>query len=223
VRQAMVNPNTGEAVPSEQIRRGFAVDKDTYVMVDDEELKALVPAESRTIQIEQFVPNAAINHQWYERAYYLGPDESNDAYAALVAALGDNQLEGVARWVMRKRSYVGSLQVSHGHLLMVSLRYADEVIAASSLPRPEGRALDRKEVAMAEQLVAALHTEFDPNQYHDEHRQRVLDFIDEKAKGKKPRLRLVKGPKETKDESLLAALTASMKAVKSPQKRRASA
>lgn len=214
VKQGMVNPETGEPVPSEHIRRGFAVSEDNCVLVDTADLENLTPKESRSIQIECFVPNEQINHQWYERAYYLGADGNTGDYAALVKALGDNKLEGVARWVMRKRSYIGSLQASQGYLLMVTLRYADEVIPVSSLPKPEGRALAKNEVKLAEQLVETLHTEFDLNEYHDEYRKRVLDFVEAKAKGRKPRLRLVKGPKITDPDNLTAVLTASMKSLK---------
>src|SRR5881628_2312694 len=74
VKQAMVNPNTGQPIPSEQIRRGFEVAPGTYVILSDAELEERQPKESRSIQIERFVPDEQINHQWYERPYYLSPD-----------------------------------------------------------------------------------------------------------------------------------------------------
>lgn len=214
VKQVMVNAETGEPVPSDQVRRGFEIDEDRYVILNDKEMEDLQPPESRTIQIECFVPTQQINHQWYERAYYLGVDGQSTDYAALAAALSDNKLEGIARWTMRKRSYLGSLQAHQGSLLMVALRYADEVIPASSLPKPEGRALARNELLLAEQLIAALHTEFDPAEYHDEYRERVMAFIDAKAKGRTPHLRLVKGPKSTEEDNLEKVLKASMKSLK---------
>jgi DNA end-binding protein Ku len=220
VRQAMVNPDTNEEVPSEEIVKGLKLENGNYALIDKADLETLTPPESRTIEIVQFVPNEQINHQWYERAYYLGPDGETEAYSALMSALSDHKREGVARWVMRKRRYIGSLQVSHGYLIMVSLRYADEVILADHLPKPGGKALAKKELALAEQLVETLHGDFNPSDYHDEHRQRILDFVQAKSKGRAPKLRLVKPPPDTDEKDLLDVLS---KSLKSSKKERASA
>lgn len=214
VKQVMVNGSTGEPVPTEDIQRGFEVSPDAFVVVDDAELEKLAPKESRTIRIEHFVPNEQINHQWYERPYLLSPDTDSAEYFALVEALGENKLEGVARWVMRKREYVGSLQATHGYLMMIALRTADEVIPASSLPRPAGRALDKRELALAGQLINGLHGQFDPSRYHDEYRERLMEFIKAKAKGRKPKLRLVRPPKTTAPDHLIKVLAASVKSLR---------
>lgn len=214
VKQVMVNGATGEPVPTENIRRGFEVSNDAFVFVEDAELEKLAPKESRTIRVERFVPNEQINHQWYERPYLLSPDTDGAEYFALVEALGDNKLEGVARWAMRKRAYVGSLQASHGYLMMITLRTADEVIPVSSLPKPAGRPLDKKELALAGQLINALEGTFDPNRYHDEYRERLMEFIQAKAKGRKPKLRLVRPPKTTAPDHLIKVLAASVKSLR---------
>jgi DNA end-binding protein Ku len=218
VKQMMVDPETGEPVPNEEIRRGFQVDENTFVIAEKEEIEQLHSQESRSIQVECFVPNEQINHQWYERPYYLGPDEDAGEYAALVKALGDNELEGVAHWVMRTRSYIGSLQASDGHLLMVTLRHADEVIPVSSLPRPEGRKLDANELKLAEQLVGALHTDFNHSAFHDEYEERVMAFIRAKAKGHAPKLRLMRPHKAKEQDNLAAVLTRSMEALRKERK-----
>lgn len=214
VRQVMVNAETGEPVPSERMRRGVEVDDGTFVILRDDELQKLVPDDSRSIRIEQFVPNEQINHQWYERPYILGPDGQDDDYFALAAALRDNRLEGLASWVMRKRRYLGSLQVSQGYLVMVTLRTAEEVIAVTSLPKPEGRALDKKELALAKQLIEGLHGKFDPSLYTNEYQDRLMKFIQAKAKGDKPKLRLVRAPRVTKQEDLTGVLSASLKSLR---------
>lgn len=218
VKQSMVNPETGEIVPQEQIQRGYQADESTYVVFDKAELEQLQPSDSRSITIESFVPRAQISHQWYERPYYLGPDGRDGDYAALAAALADSGLEGVARWVMRKRQYLGSLQALDGHLMMVTLRHADEVVLAGSLPAPEGRALNAKELKLAEQLIGALHTDFDPTRYRDEYRERVMAFIEAKAKGRQPRLRLVKPSKAREPQDLAAILSRSVKAASKGRK-----
>jgi DNA end-binding protein Ku len=167
IKQRMVAPENEEEVPKENIQRGLEVEPGTFVVLDEDELARLEPKASRDIEITRFVPAARINHQWYERPYYLGPDGDSSAYFALANALERSEREGVARWVMRDKQYIGALNVKDGYLVLVTLRHADEVIAANQLPKPGGRALDDREIQMARQLVAALEDEFRPEDYYD--------------------------------------------------------
>jgi DNA end-binding protein Ku len=106
--------------------------------------------------------------------------------------LRNKEKEGVARWVMRKQPYVGALRAEGDHLVLFTLRNAEEVLSAKDLPRPAGRAPDKKELSMAKQLVELLKGEFNPKDYQDEYRARVKEFVEKKAKGHAPKLRLVK-------------------------------
>lgn len=196
VKQHMVNRDTGEEVPNEEIRKGFEIEPGTFVILDEEELKSLEPEPSRDIEITEFVPTGAIAPEYYDRPYYLGPDGDQTAYFALAEALSNQGKEGVAHWVMRNQKYVGALGVQGDHLVLSTLRNSSEVLSARDLPRPAGRAPDKKELNMAKQLVGLLQGEFDPKDYKDEYRERVMEFIEQKAKGKAPRLRIVK-PKRT--------------------------
>ncbi len=213
VKQRMVVPETGKEVPREEIRRGLEVEPGTFVTFSEEELAKFEPPESRDIEVTRFVPPEQINHQWYERPYYLGPDEDADSdYFALAKALGSTGREGVARWVMRKKTYTGALQARDNYLLLVTLRHADEVLSAKELPQPAGRALDPREIQMAQQLVSVLEDEFRPEDFRDEYRDRVMQFIEAKAKGQKPKLQVMKAKKGT--TSLLDALAASLEGAK---------
>ncbi|MDT4968169.1 MAG: end-binding protein Ku [Acidobacteriota bacterium] len=212
VKQHMVNPETDEEVTNEQIQKGFEIEPGTFVLLTDEDLKSLEPEPSRDIDITEFVPPEAISQQWYERPYYLGPDGDEDAYFALAEALEKRGRLGVAHWVMRNKSYLGALRAEDGYLLLVTLRDAEEVISARNLPKPAGRAPTQSELKLATQLLGALAGEFDPKEYKDEYRARVMEFIEHKAKGHAPRLRLVKSKRKT--SSLNDALAKSLKAVK---------
>lgn len=212
VRQEMVNPDTGEIVDHEEVRRAFQTDDGDFVMLDEEELAELEPEASRDIEITRFVEPAAITHQWYDRPYYLGPDESDEKYFALAEALRRQEKEGVARWVMRKKEYVGALRLEGDHLMLMTLRHAGEVVPASSLKAPPGRDLDRREVDMATQLVAALEDELDLAEYRDEYRDRVLELVEAKAEGKV--VKFPKAPKKKTDDSLSKMLEQSLKAAK---------
>jgi DNA end-binding protein Ku len=210
VAQALVNPDTDEVVSFEQTRRGYVASDGEMVILQSDELAALAPKESRHITLSRFVPTDVVDPQWYDRPYYLGPDRSENAYAALTEALGRSELEGVAHWVMRKKAYVGALRVHDGHLALISLRHAGEVVPIETLELPSGPDLDKKELDMAKQLMGMLEADFDPTEYRDEYRDQLVALIESKKRGKKPNLKVV-APKARTDD-LTAALTASLRA-----------
>src|SRR4030095_13711586 len=185
VKQHMVDPGTNKEVPNDEIQKGYQIEPGTFVILTDEELEKLQPEPSRNIEITRFVPPDHVSSQWYDRPYYVGPDGDQNNYFALVDALANKDREGIARWVMRGKEYAGALRSQDDYLMLVTLRHPEEVISALDLPTPSGKALDKKEIGMAKQLVELLEGEFDPNEFHDEYRERVLEFIELKAKGKK--------------------------------------
>jgi len=212
VKQHLIDPESGDEVPNEKIQKGFEVEPGTFVILDEEELEKLKPEPSREIEVAEFVPVKAIPPEYYDRPYYLGPDGNESAYFALAEALNNQKKEGVARWVMRNQPYVGALGTSGNHLVLFTLRHSEEVLSARDLPRPAGRAPDKREVNMAKQLVSLLEGEFNPADFKDEYRERVLEFIEQKAKGKAPRLRPVKTKRGAASlENVLSKSIASLK------------
>jgi len=200
VKQHMVSPDSGEEVAGEEIQKGYEIEPGRFVVVTDEELEGLVPKPSREIEIAEFVPPEAISQQWYERPYYLGPDGDVQGYFALADALTNRNREGIAHWVMRNKAYIGALRAEGDYLLLVTLRNAEEVISAKDLPKPAGRAPTQKELNMAKQLVELLEEdEFNAKDYKDEYRERVMEFIEKKARGKAPRLHAVKSKRKVSE------------------------
>src|SRR5512139_251519 len=187
VHQVLVNPETEEIVPYDQTGRAYITESGERVLLNHAELEALVPAPSRDIEILGFVPLHVIDHRWYDRPYYLGPDEDNAEFFALADALESTQVEGLARWVMRNKSYVGALRLHEGYPMLMSLHHTEEVIPVESLKPPKGPALDARELGLARQLIEMLEAEFDPQAYHDEFRERVLEMVAAKAQGKQLR------------------------------------
>ena len=212
VKQHMVDPDSSEEVTNEEVRKGYEIEPGKFVILTDEDLQSLEPKPSRDIDVSEFVPPDSINQQWYERPYYLGPDGDVAAYFALAQALENREREGIARWVMRNKPYIGALRSQDGYLVLVTLRNASEVISASELPKPAGRAPSAKELNMAKQLVGMLEGEFNASEFEDEYRKRVMEFIERKAKGHKPKLHAVKTKRKTTSlDSVLAKSLASLK------------
>ena len=213
VRQRMVSSRTGREVATEKIQRGYPTEDGRFVILTEEELAALEPQPSRDIRVTSFLDPDLVDPGWYDRPYWLGPDGDNKAYAALVEALSSQGKEGIAHWVMRKQEYVGALRAEGKSLALVTLRHAGEVVEASELPAPVGRAPDKAELAMAEQLISALAGDFDPSEFEDEYRKRVMKFVKAKAAGRavkvEPALR-----EPAKDTDLAAKLEESLAAAR---------
>jgi DNA end-binding protein Ku len=210
VRQQMVDPGTGKVVESAEVGRAFEVEKGRFVRLDEEELEELQPEPSRDIEITRFVPGDAITHAWYDRPYYLGPDGDEEAYFALVEALRRKGREGVARWTMRNKEYVGALRVEGDHLMLITLRHAGEVVPATALEPPGGRELEARELKMAKQLLAAMEDDLDIAAYRDEYRDRVLELVEAKQAGKV--VRFPSAPARPKEKSLAEVLERSLAA-----------
>lgn len=208
VRQAMIHPDTGEVVPYEDILKGYKTPDDQMVILTTKDLEQLEPKASRDIEVINFLPVDLIDHRWYDRPYFLGPDGDSDSYFSLISALEDTNLEGLVRWVMRKKQYFGTLRLRKNYPVLITLRHAEQVVSIEGLAPPESRELDNKEIKMAEQLLSALEEEFDPAQYHDDYRKRVMELIEKKSKGEKMKIRKIKPKKDQPD--LKKALQASL-------------
>ncbi len=212
VKQRMVNPSTGDVVDYGDVQRGYQLEEGVFVVLEDEELEELQPEKSRDIEVTRFMDPSVITHAWYDRPYHLGPDGDAEAYYALVDALKAEGKEGLARWTMRNKEYIGALRAEDDYLMMITLRHAEEVIPASALPAPKGRAPEKQELKMAEQLVAALADDFDPEAYEDEYRARVMELVEAKAEGKTLEFRQPEKKRAAGD--LAASLEASIAAAK---------
>jgi len=215
VKQQMVR-KTGEAVARENVRKGYEIQPGQFVVVEDSELEELKPEESRNISTTRFVPLAEISNEWYERPYYLGPDGDAPMYAALVEALQRQDAGGIARWSMRGKAYVGVLTTYENCLVLIKTRYSEEVLSRG-LSAPAGP-LDPKELKMAHELVSALEGDFKPEEFHDEYRERLLTFVEAKARGKHPRLPAIKERKA--EGSLDVQLQRSLTALKRAEEKR---
>jgi DNA end-binding protein Ku len=210
VKQRMAHPVTGETVPQEDVVRAAEVERGTFVAVTDAELDSLEPRATREIELERFVPPDALDQRWYRRPYLLGPEAHHERrYFALAEALAASERVGIARWTMRKQEYRGALETSGPYLVLVALRHAEELVAIPSFSEGQ-RAFDRRELDLARQLVGTLAGPFEPEAFRDDYRERLLELIEDKHRGKRVKHRRFE-PRLVKDDSLVAALERSLK------------
>ena len=225
MRQKRVGPD-GEEIPYEQIIKGYEIGPDRYVTLTPEELEALEPQKTRTIDIEDFVDLEEIDPIYYDHPYYLAPDTgAAKAYQLLVDAMEDAGKVAIARVVIRSKENLVAIRPRDGVLAMETMLFADEVVPTDSLEEMatdgDVKTSDR-ELTMARQLIDSLSSDFEPEKYHDEYRERVLDLIERKAQGETI---VIEEPTEEPEQvpDLMAALEASIAGAKGQSKPKAKA
>src|SRR5262245_56498024 len=232
IQQKRVDPETGEDVPFEQIVKGFELTKDRYVIISPDELDALDPERTRTVDIEDFVDLADIDPIFYDHPYYLVPDKgAAKAYGLLLNAMQESGRVAIARVVLRSKEQLVAIRPDKdGRLLMMeTMIFADEVVPKDDLeglPEAEELKVSEREVKMAQALIESLATDFEPERYKDEYREKVLELIEAKADGQEIAI-APEAPAPAEVPDLMAALEASLAAVRSddekPKKKASSA
>jgi DNA end-binding protein Ku len=217
IRQQRVDPSTGEEVPYEEIVKGYEVSPDRYVLISPEELEALDPKATKTIDIEEFVSLEEIDPIYYDHSYYLAPAAGGaKAYRLLLDAMREEGKVGIGRLVLRTKQQLCALRPTGDVLTLSTMLFGDEVVAPDKLDEldavEEAEASER-ELRMAEQLIESLSADFDPSKFHDDYRERVISLIERKAAGEEIAVQpQVEEPSPAPD--LMAALEASLAAVR---------
>jgi DNA end-binding protein Ku len=221
IRQKRVDPSTDQEVPYEEIVKGYEVTPDRYVMIDPDELDALDPKATKTIDIEEFVSLDEIDPIFYDHSYYLAPTAGGSkAYRLLLDAMRESGKVGIGKVVLRTKQQLAALRPTGEVLTLTTMLWGDEVLPPDRIDElesvEEAPASDR-ELKMAEQLIASLSNNWDPTQFKDEYRERVLDLIQRKAAGEEI---AVQPQAEEPDAApdLMAALEASLAAVGTEEK-----
>jgi DNA end-binding protein Ku len=218
IRQRRVVEGSDEEVPYEEIGKAYELSKDRYVPLSKDELAALAPERSRSIEVQDFVDLGEIDPMYFDSPYYLGPAEGAEkAYSLLAAAMQASGKVAIARFVFRNKEHLAAIRPAEGVLTLTTMRFADEVVPVSELEDviPEKRPkVAKKEQEMAESLIESLSTAFDPSGYRDEYREQLLSLIERKAEGKEIVAAQAEAPKATKAPDLMAALEESIAAVK---------
>jgi DNA end-binding protein Ku len=222
IRQKRVSERTGREVDYDRIANGYERSSGKWVVLTDDELKAADPERSHTIDIEAFVALADIDPLQYDRAYWVAPDDqegAKKAYALLRTAMEDADQVAVGRFVLRTKEHLVALRPLQDALVLQTMRFADELVKASSLPGLPVRAkAAKKELAAAKRLIDSLATDWDPTAFRDRHRARVKKLIDRKAGGEE--ITVAPPPERAEVVDLMKALEESVASARSAKKPR---
>jgi Ku protein len=199
-------------VPDDEIVKAFEVSKDKLVVLTDEDFAAAKSEGVKSIEISDFVPYADIEPIYFERTYYLGPQKGGEkVYALLRQAMEKTELAAVGKYVMRDKQHLGCLRVRDGVITLEKMFFHDEIRPLDEIA-PKGAKVPKAELEMATSLIEQFKGEFNPEQYEDTYRKKLLSVIKAKQKGKTIEAAPVEEEEEPAD--LLAALKASVDAAK---------
>jgi len=189
IRFERVNADTGEEVPWKDIIKAFEYDKGSYVVVEKEDIASAAPETHESVEIETFVDEDAIDVRFFEKPYVLVPGKKAEkGYVLLRETLKKAKKIGVARVVIRTREYLSAVMPLGDALVLVLMRYPQELVDPDEYKLPTGKASDYriapKELEMATQLVDSMASAWDPGGYHDEFRDRLSEIIRKRIKQK---------------------------------------
>jgi len=218
IRQKRVDPSTGDEVAFDDIVKGYEVTPDRYVVIEPEELEALDPKATKTIDIEEFVDLADIDPIYYDHSYYLAPATGGaKAYRLLLEAMREAGKVAIGKIVIRSRQQLCALRPSGDVMALSTMLFGDEVLSPDRLDELDGLAeaeATKRELTMAQQLIDSLSADFDPERFKDEYRERVLDLIERKAAGEEIAVQ-PEAEEAAPAPDLMAALEASLAEVRS--------
>jgi DNA end-binding protein Ku len=188
VRYQKVVPGIGP-VDTDEIVKGFELEKGRYVLIDPDEIEALKLETKKTLDLVQFVRQGEIDPIWFDRPYYVVPDGemAEEAYGVLRDALRSSSRLGLGQFVMRGREYVAAIKPCGNGMLLETLRFADEVrTSAPFFASVDDIEPDEELLNLAQELIDRKSAPFDPRRFVDQYTQAVRELIDAHAKRKKP-------------------------------------
>lgn len=220
IKYEKVCPVCDKEVKNEDIVKAYEYTKGKFVVLEDEDLEALKKEnEEKAVEIIDFVKMSEIDPIYYQRSYFMSPNESGGkAYSLLRKALEESQKVGIAKIMIRAKEQLAVIRVYDNTLVMETIHFPDEVRKTVDVPNvPEEDKVTEKELQTAIMLIDQLTTEFEPDKYHDDYRTALLELIEAKRTGKELVTPTEKEPVSNVTD-LMAALQASIDRTK-PEKK----
>lgn len=204
IRFERVNAETGEEVPWKDIVKAFEYSKGNYVTVEKEDIQSAAPESHESVEVEAFVDAGSINHRYFEKPYILVPGKKAEkGYVLLRETLKASKKIGIARVVIRTREYLCAVMPEEDALVLILLRYPQELADPADYKLPTGKAsqyrITPKEMEMAKQLISSMSGKWAPDDYHDEFRERLQAIIQKRVKAKGATTKIVESSAEPED------------------------
>jgi DNA end-binding protein Ku len=213
IRYKRVCEVDGEEVPYDHIVKGYELEKDRYVVLEDEDFDAVPVESSRTIDIQQFVDLEEIDPILFKKSYYLVPEETGaKAYALLRRALEEESKVGISKVSFRDKEHLAALRFKDDVFVLETMFWPDEIRAAEFDTVHEDGKIREQEVEMAKSLIENLSEPWNPDAFKDEYREALLEIVEKKAAGEEIEAAPEAQPARVVD--LMEALKASVEAVK---------
>lgn len=186
IRYSKMCPHCNRELEASEIVRGFEYEKGNFVIVSDEDLEKITPETRRNIEIIDFVDLSQIDPIYFDKSYYLAPQENGEkAYALLQAAMKNTGKIAIARFTMRNRQSLAAVRIYENCIVLETIFYPDEVRSVKEVPAISTASvpLAEHELKMAEELITNMSSTFDPRKYTDEYRQELEQLINRKLEG----------------------------------------
>jgi DNA end-binding protein Ku len=214
IRYQRVNEKTHKEVPYDKIVKGYKMDDDNYVIVEEADFEAAAPEKSKVVEIESFVDIADVNPMFYETSYYTEPDtKNNKAYALLLQALKKSGKAGLARFVLRSTESLCIVHPVDNVLVITRIRFGQEIRSTEDLNIADDVTVSKKELDVGLALINQYAEDFDVSKFKDEYNDELLKIIKAKSKGKRATIKKLK-PHKTKSNDLYDQLMESLKSKK---------
>lgn len=212
-------PHCEKEVGWDDLSKGYEYEKGSFVLFDEAELDAIKPETTKTIQILDFVDLTDIDPIFFEKPYYLSPDQAGaGAYSLLLEAMRESGKIGIAKVAIRSKSSLAAIRAVDNCICMETMHFPDEIRALSQVPNlPAEPKVNERELTMAKMLIEQLSAPFDPEKYTDDYRAALMDAIQRKITGEGTDLVTAPAAERTNVIDLMAALQASLEASKAAQ------
>ncbi len=221
VNYKRVAEKDGKEVPWDQIVKGYEYEKGKYVVLKEEDFERVDLEATQTVDIQDFVHVDEIDPMFFYKPYYLEPQKGGDkAYALLRDALKDSKKVGIAKVVIKTREYLAGVKPEDDALVLELMHFADELADTEKLHVPKKVEVGKREMNMAKSLIDSMSAKWNPEKYHDEYREALMEVIEQKveADGKEIEEKPKPKPKPTKVIDLVEVLQQSLKETRGAKK-----
>jgi DNA end-binding protein Ku len=184
IKQQTLCPVCDRVVERSELVKGFEVEKDRYVVVNDEDIKSVAPPSSDNMEILEFVKAEGIDPIYFDASYFMVPEDAGKkAYHLLLETMRKSGYSAIAKIAMHQREFTVVIRPHADGLLLHTMFYPEEVREVPEFRRDNSVTVKPQEVALAEKLVEGLATDFDAAKYHDEYQGKLKEMIEAKRDG----------------------------------------